>query len=471
MPTRLLLLNLPYPRPVIRKYQCSYYAQGFLMPPVELAYLGSAMRGWNKADVQLIDAVAGGFDDAQTIEAVRQAAPDVLVSLIGYGTFPEDVRVLDMLKAECPDLCVLCCGYLPTISPEEVLRHTSVDGILMHEPELTLAELFDRRARRESPAGIAGLATRAAAGQIVVGPPRPRIADLDALPWLDLSLLDLSRYGEPLIGSNIAPVMAIRGCPFPCAYCVTSYGAKLEKRSVPSLLDELETLWRDHGIRRLRFFGDTFTADSDWVIELCRGMRERGLHFRWTCRTRADRIEDDVLAAMKAAGCVRLYIGIESGSQKMLDYYCKQYTVEDVAARLAAARRHGMEMLGFFIVGAPIETEEDVDASIRLALDAGLDYVLVTRLQYWPGTTLFEQFKDQLDFSLFPFHLDVPDPEREALYYQWESRFYKRFYLSPTHLLHVLGRYWNRPLGLLRLGAHLLSYLFSPQARGTDDFI
>ncbi len=471
MAERVLFLNLPYSPPVVRKYQCTYYAQGFLMPPVELAYLASSVKGWGAGEAALFDAVAEGWSVRETLERVRSAAPDVLVALVGFGVFPHDMRVLAKLKEALPDAFLLCFGYLPTLFPEDVLKHCPVDGVLMGEPEMTLREVLARRREGRPLDGTPGLAIRGGDGAPRRGPDRGRIMDLDALPPLDLSLLKLNRYVEPLLGRGVAPVLAIRGCPFPCAYCVPTYGARVAARSTTSLLDELQGMKEEHDIRSLRFFGDTFTIDRAWTLALCEGMRERRLNFRWTCRTRLDRVDDEVLAAMKAAGCVRIYAGVESGSQKVLDFYRKQYTVEEVKRRVALIRKHGIEAHGFFIVGAPVETKEDVEASIRLAKETRLDYVLVTRLQYWPGAPLFEQWKDEIEFTLFPFRNQPTGRANKAESFEWERRFYREFYLRPEYVLRQLARHWRNPIGLVRSFARLLIYLGRSRRQAVDDFI
>jgi radical SAM superfamily enzyme YgiQ (UPF0313 family) len=444
------LVNLPYPKRVMRRWVASYYAPNFLMPPLELMSLGAILREWKKAPVHLIDAIAEGWDETRVIRELQMIGPDLVVTMPGFNTFPRDMAALDRISATLRGAKTVCFGYLPTQFPREILARTRVDVVIRDEPELTFSEFFDCLSEGGDLSSVAGIAYRAN-GRPCVTADRPRLSDLDALPFPDHSLVPLDRYSESYLQRPIGVIMSERGCPYPCTYCVRTYGSRLVSRSAESILSEIEQLRRLHGIRQVRFMDDTFTLNRERLVRICTGLLERRLDVAWTCLTRLDRLDREILALMKRSGCQRMYVGIESGSQRILDYYRKGLSLETIRARWPIVRESGIEASAFFVVGAPIETDQDVEQSITLAEELDVDYVIVTKLQYWPGTELFATTaavagtpppaglapaaaSASVAFDLFSgdeLVYSAPGYDKARV---WQKRFYRRFYLRPRYV-------------------------------------
>lgn len=465
-----VLVNLPHQKPMMRRYVASYNAPNFMIPPLELMSLGAVIKDWKHGSVTLIDAMAESMSLEALIERLRSLEPTLLVTMTGFRIFPDDVACLASIRAALPDLSIVCFGHLPTAMPEEVLENAAVDAILMGEPELTLAELYDRISAEQSWAGIRGLAYKED-GAVVVNEPRERISDLDALPFPDLSLIDVGLYNESFLGRPIAVTLTARGCPFRCAYCVRTFGDQTVYRSAQNVLAELQQIVEQHDIRNIRFLDDTFTARKPRLLEICNGILEGNLDIRWTCLTRVDSLDEEMLDVMRRSGCQRMYVGIESGSQRILDYYNKGYDVDTIRDRVRLIKASGIEASGFFIVGAPIETEDDLEQSIQLAKELDFDYIIVTKLQFWPGTRLFDRIREQLNFGLFPYVNELKDAELESRCFAWEKKFYRRFYLRPTYVLKSLGRFITTPGDILTGLRKLWSYVRSDARILDDDFI
>lgn len=466
---KTVFLNLPHPRRVMRRWVASYYAPNFLMPPLELMQLAAIVRRWKKAETRLIDAIADEWDTAQVIAELRRDPPDLLVSLTGFNTFPRDMAVLDLLKAAFPGTKVACFGYLPSQRPREVLERSQVDFVLREEPELTFSELYDRLATCdvEGLGRIAGLAWRAPDGPRL-NLERPRILDLDALPFPDHSLLHLDRYNESYLERPIGTIVSERGCPFQCTYCVREFGQKVASRSPESILAEIGEL-RRLGIRNIRFMDDTFTMNRKRLVRICEGLIADHPGTAWTCLTRVDMVDAELLALMRRSGCRRLYLGLESGSQRILDFYKKGLRVEDTRRKMAVIRDSGIEASAFFVLGAPIETDADVDESIRLAIDLDLDYVIVTKLQYWPGTELFATHGEGVAFDLFTGEELLYAPAGYERVLAWQRRFYRRFYLRPGYVRKRLATLVRSPADVVGGFAKLCGFLLRRQGRA--DFI
>ena len=466
----VLLVNLPAAERVQRRWVASYYAPNFLIPPSELMGLASYLRERHGAAVTLIDAVAESLDADAVAARVRARArpPALIVALSGFRILPDDLDQLGAIRDRLPGSRSAIFGYLPTESPEVVAQHPGVDYVIRGEPEETAGALFDALvAGDEAPTDVAGLAWADGPGSVHLTAPRPRIADLAALPFPDHDLVDLSLYNESFVPRPIGVVTSTRGCPFPCTFCVRAYGRELVSRSADSLLEELRGL-RARGIRNVRFLDDTFTVDHHRVERLCAGIRAALPDLRWTCLTRLDRLDEPLARAMAGAGCRRIYAGIESANPSRLKSWNKGLTLPTIEAGVAAARKAGIEVSGFFIVGAQGETAAEVEASADFAAKLGLDWVIATRLQYWPGTKLHAGDGGGIELDLSGVEPGA-GPEHSDALYRLERLFYRRFYLRRAWLTQRLGHAVRSPRDTLQGAARLVSWLTDPST--ARDFI
>ena len=471
---RVLLINLPNENRLQRRYVASYYAPNFLIPPLELMTLGAVAKtrpGWQ---VRVLDCMADNLGYAETADRVKRWDPDLVVTMLGFEVCGDDLDVLTRLRAELPGAAVYVFGYLATQVPEQVMERGACDGILLNEPEETFVEVMKGLERGQKPAdlaGTAGLATLDGDKTVVVGEHRPRIADLDALPWADHSLVPINAYNESFMPRPTGAIMTARGCAFSCTYCVRTFGRKMHYRSARSLAAEVAAL-RDRGIDHVRFLDDTFTIDRARVVELCQRLSRQPPGLTWTALTRVDQLDEQLLGKMARSGCRRLYVGVESASERVLSLYKKRLSLSDVRRKIPMIKAAGIEVCTFFIVGAPEETPEEIEQSIRFALEIDPDYIIVTRIQYWPGTDLYRSLADRLEFSLFPTSCE-PIPGRgimsHAEYMRWERAFYRRFYLRPRYIARRVNTLLRTPRDVLEGFGRLGSFVAN--TRRTRDFI
>lgn len=454
---RTVLLNLPNKERVFRRYMCSYNSPTSLFPPIELMGLAAIVKRWKKQPVMLLDAVAEGLDTAQTIARLKEFGPDLILSLTGFEIFNEDIAVLDAIKDEFPKCIVGCFGYYPTLFPKETLERSTMDFIILNEPDLVFSGLYDLVASGKPFVSLGGIAFRNG-GAIRINPKAERIKDLDALPIPAHELLNLKLYSETMADKPFTVLHTTRGCPFACTYCVHTYGRQLFQRSAESVLDEIEFVVKELGVRSFRFFDDTFNVDKQRLKAICGGIIERGIKARWTCFSRVNTLDEESLALMKRAGCIRAFIGVESGSQRVLDFYKKGYDAKEIKRRVQMARRAGIETTGFFMVG-PYETEDDFRKSIGLAKDSAFDYILVTKLTPYPGTELFDRMRGEINFSLFPYKNEMKKPDGEKKFFEMEKLFYREFYFRPSYVIGRIGSFLRRPLETAYNLAKLSAYL------------
>mgnify|MGYP000580152799 CR=1 FL=1 len=406
---RAFVLNLPHKNRIYRSYRCSINSPGFCLPPLELLYVAGVLRE-SGLETRFIDAVAEGMSRSSVVEMVRSTAPDLVVSILGYEALTGDVDVVNEIieQAGVPHYAVM--GHLPSCYPEQLFDHVRADMILRKEPEQTLRDVVSALREDRPLEGIAGLAVRRD-GEVTVGPERPRMdaAELEDLPLPARDLLNIDLYREPFLGKPFTSFQAGRGCPYQCIYC-TAYDNGYAVRSPEDVVDEIEHTRKRFGIRHFRFTDPTFAVSLPWTREFCRRMIDTGVDYRWVCLTRVDLMDDKRMRLLSRAGCCRLFVGIESGSQKVLDHYQKGYSVDDIYEGVYNARRHGIEVVGYGVVGAPVEDKADYMKTVDLFTHLRMDMLSVYPMAPYPGTSSHQNAAAEVDFTLYPYSLKYRNP-------------------------------------------------------------
>jgi len=432
---RALVLNLPHTCRIYRCYRCSINSPGFCLPPLELLYAAAVLRE-SGLQPQFVDAVAEGLPLIKVVEMVRKWAPDLVVSIMGFEHLTEDVDAANAIieQTGVPHYAVM--GYLPTQFPNDMFRHFRGDLILRNEPEQTLRALVGALLEDRPVEGIAGLAVRRN-GQVALGPARPRMkaSELEALPRPARDLLNMRLYREPFLGTPFASFQAGRGCPFRCIYCTKTYGEGYAIRSPAHVVAEIEDARERFGVRHFRFIDDTFAVSLPWTREFCGRLISTGQQYRWVCLTRIDLMDDERMRLLRRAGCRRLFVGIESGSQKVLDHYRKGYKADDIPKAVNTARRHGIEVVGYFVVGSPVEEESDYLQTADLITRLRLDMVSVYPMTPYPATSSHLNSAEQVDFVLYPYSLTYRNRRVSNVGAKRARDLMKRSYLSPLFLL------------------------------------
>ena len=227
-------------------------------------------------------------------------------------------------------------------------------------------------------------------------------SDLDALPFPALNLLPMDKYiqswfqVEPYRGTSI---LSSRGCPYVCTFCQPTlryiFGDKIRQRSPENVIAELKNLKERFGIEAFMFQDDTFNFNPGWIEKFCKLMIVEKLNLVWGCNVRANLTREDHLKMMKEAGLRKINIGLESASQRILDdIYNKKITINQVRASVAAAKKVGLLVQGYFIIGAPTETAEEIEATIKYAVNLDIDMATFSICTPLPKTYLYDRTKD-----------------------------------------------------------------------------
>jgi anaerobic magnesium-protoporphyrin IX monomethyl ester cyclase len=260
-------------------------------------------------------------------------------------------------------------------------------------------ELARAVAAGRDPKVLPGLAV--AVGQKVVrGPVRPFLPSLDGLPLPAWDLIDTERYlreWERHSGDRRMAVLTSRGCPFDCAWCSKpTFGRSYRQQSVGRVIEELRALKERYRVDYVRFCDDVFGIQRSWLEELLDRMLREDIGLRFECLARVDLLKPDLLARMRRAGLERVYVGVESGSQKMLDTMNRGTKLAQVERAAGALRKEGIRQYWFLMLGYPGETLADIEATLRLFRKYSPEEYSVSIAVPVPGTRLYEAVKDRL---------------------------------------------------------------------------
>lgn len=334
-------------------------------------------------------------------KVIKRFHPDVVALTAMTSKFPMVARLAEISKEIFPEVPVIAGGHHASIFGRELLENRNFDFIVVGEGERTVRELIQAIARNSRDfSGIKGLVYRAENGQIITTSQRPLIENLDELPIADRDLIINPGYPPE---NNI---IISRGCPFNCHYCgaKTIWTRKVRRRSIDNIVSEIEYLFSRNKSRAVTFWDDSFTCNRKFISELLPELRKfKGLSF--SCITRLDLIDAELLAEMKAAGCSQILFGIESGSDRVLQLIDKKLTVEQIKKQTALVDEAGIAWLGFFLIGYPGERQEDIVKTVAFMKELNASWSEINIFNPLPGTKIWDELEAQgvvssrMDFS------------------------------------------------------------------------
>ncbi len=356
--------------------------------PVGLAIVASILREAGHS-VAIIDARLEALTPEQAARRILEAEPRV----VGFSSmtvmFPWVSGTASLIKEASAATRIIIGGSHFTALPEESLREApAIDAGVHGEGERVIVPLV--RAMLDGGSGleeIPGVAYQKD-GELRVNDRPPLIEDLSALPMPAYDILPMGKYVTRR-GRRQALMLTSRGCPGRCKFCYRlMFGRRVRRREVEHVLDEMELLEKRYGVQEISFEDDNFTTSKRWIRSFCEGVRRRNLRTKWSCWTRVDGVNEELLSTMKQSGCTLIRLGVESGSQEILDRSEKGTTVEQTVAAFRLAREAGIRTWGFFMIGNIGETAETVAATIRLAKRLSPDIFQFAMAMPYPGTEL-----------------------------------------------------------------------------------
>lgn len=365
-------------------------------PPLGILYISAYLKRAGY-DVGVFDATFGSLAEFDaTLERVRPPVVGIYTNLM------TKFNVLKMIAA-CKRLgaTVILGGPEPGSYAEEYLAR-GADVIVVGEGEAALAELLPRLAKHGPHRldGIPGIAYRRADGALARALPRPYLPDLDALPDPDRAAIDVDRYVETWRthhGMGSVSLICARGCPYHCEWCSHAvYGHTHRRRSPQRVADEVEFLLARYKPDQLWYADDVFTIKHSWFFEYAGELKRRGLRVPFECISRADRLNEEVIDRLAEMGCYRLWIGSESGSQKVLDEMQRGVKVEQVQAMTHVLKRRGIQTGMFIMLGYEGEEVEDLAATVDHLKQSAPDTFLTTVAYPIKGTLYYQKVENRV---------------------------------------------------------------------------
>ncbi|MGA9839672.1 MAG: radical SAM protein [Thermoplasmata archaeon] len=365
-----------------------------LYPSLGLLTLGAYLRGQG-VEVAMTD-LTFARDTRPVSTRLRSFRPDVVGVHTKTLTYPRALEIARLARAAG---AFAVAGGPDSASRTAEYLTAGFDAVVPAEGEGALVELAHRVHAGQDPAGIAGLVVRRGE-RVVRGPSRPFLRDLDALPLPAWDLVDMERYlsqWQRHTGERRAAVLTSRGCPFDCSWCSKpTFGRTFRQQSPERVIEELCALKDRYHVDYVRFCDDVFGVSRTWIDRLLTLLIDRHLDLRWECLARVDLLKPDLLRRMRVAGLERVYVGVESGSQKMLDLMNRGTRLSHVERTADALRREGIRQFWFLMLGYPGETLDDMEATLRLFRRFSPEEYSVSIAVPVPGTRFYDSVKDRL---------------------------------------------------------------------------
>jgi radical SAM superfamily enzyme YgiQ (UPF0313 family) len=360
-------------------------------PPLGLAYIASMLR--QSHEVKIIDSNILNYTIGDVERELRSFNPDVVGITSVTSSIYEAYKVAETAKRIREDCIVILGGPHASFMPRQSMEECKyIDVIVRGEGEETARELIENIEKGSSLNEVRGITFRRG-NEVIETEPRPFIKNIDDIPFPSRDLLPMHLY--KFNGVKYTTMLTSRGCPFKCSFCSSSrlFGGYWRGRSPENVLEEMKIIYEEYGIRNIEFIDDTFTLNQERAEKICDGIVEQGWDISWGASSRVDTLSKKLAEKMKKAGCWIIYLGIESGSQKILDAIEKRITLEQVRKAVKILKDSGIQVLGSFIIGFLQDTKETIKETIKFAKSLNLDYAQFSILTPYPGTPIFDYAK------------------------------------------------------------------------------
>ena len=410
------------------------------LPPTDLMYL-AAVAELLDIEAKIADYSLGG-DFRKDLAKFK---PDYLLINVAMPTFDSDLKILETAKKMFPNIVTIAKGApFLTCARETIHNNRYLDIVIVGEAEETLKEILEERALNN----ILGICYRDNFTEKFNGR-RPFIKNLDNLPFPARHLVNNKIYRRPDNDKLQAVIKVSRGCPYHCFFCLATpvSGSFVRQRSPENIIFELKECINRYKITNFVFWSDIFTQDREWVIKLCNKIIEEELKIVWSCNTRVNTIDEDLLALMYQSGCRLVSVGVESGSQYILDKISKRTTIIEIKNCFKMLRKAKMKTYAYFVIGLPWDDENTINQSIKFAIDLDPDFVSFYTAVPLPGTKFYEYANENKLFeSDYSFNGSYYQPivkshnlSRERIM-ELHKLAVKKFYIRPAYIIKMLSK-------------------------------
>jgi len=409
------------------------------LPPLDIGYCASLLEE-NGNETELIE-ITNVKDFYQALDLMKKRKTDVIV-VEPFINFKIVLKLAKKLKNFSK--YIIAIGPVASVIPEKfVFKKSPIDFCIIGEAELTLLKIIKCLESGKSVKNVKGIVFFDYSKNKLVKNGIGKIVDnLDKLPFPKHSFfLNNPKYNfyYPVnIRKKIkmGHIIASRGCPHNCLFCSpierVSYGKKFRMRSAKNIVDEMEFL-ESQGVNVVYFRDDCFNANKKWVIDLCNEIIKRKIKIKWIANCRPDNFDKKVLIKMKKAGCSTVCLGIESGSDRILSILNKGTTVKKIQKTIKLINETGIWVVGFFIIGNPSETKEEMIQTFKFAKKLLPEMIQLHFFTPYPGSLAFGFYRYKTRSSKFLLFNSFSQLNIEELK-NFQKHFYRKYYLSPSFI-------------------------------------
>lgn len=463
-----ILLVVP-PSPTNRycvrdKGAMNYSKAGYIVPPYDLTMIGAYIR--DIADVEILDGNATNLGIEDIKKYIKKSRPEQVIFSNSTPTIDSDLKIAKISKEVNPAIITITFGpHIATFAHELLKDCEYLDVAVIDEPELTIYEIIEKGHIKNVEGTIIKDKTK-----IINQGKRKPLDDLDKLHFPAHDLLDLNLYKMPYAKRcPVVVTMTSRGCPGKCIFCCSwLISKKFLPRSPEHVLKELRFLSEELNVHEIKFWDDTFTYDMKRALTICNMIKSEKLDISWVCNTRVDKVNRELLKTMKEAGCHTICLGVESGDDKILKLIGKEITTSQIKDAFGHSKSVGLDTVGFFMLGHPVDTIETMQNTINFANILNPDYASFNIVVPFPGTPLFKMAMEKRLLKTFDWSkyestsYPVYEPESvscEAIWLMF-NKAYKEYYIRPKYIIKRLrklrsfsnlGRDINSFFGLLKM--------------------
>lgn len=423
--------------------------------PLSLGIIAGLLK--DNYQIKFLDANALGLDVDSAVAKINEFNPDFLIltsSPIDRWECPNSFidsvfKVINNIKGPK----IILTGSHGSTMPDWIFEKCNVDFVVRGEPELVTVELVNALAQDKDFSQIEGLAYKDKDGSVKLVGDLARIDDLDLLPMPAYEMMPMAEYQYTFsdLGKPFSIVMTSRGCPFSCVYCLKVMAAgNYVSRSPEKIVNEINHLVKNFGVKSIFFQDWEFMLDRQRVIDICNLIITQGIKIKWGCNGRAPDVEEKVTKKMKEAGCVRINVGFESGSQKILDNIKKGVTTSQLAQAVKVLRASDINFSLYTLLGSIGETRQTIKETVEFLAKNQVKPSMVTSVIPVPGTELFSQIqnKDNLTWD----KIEKFAGRVGALISPWQARFWfsyykyqfdygRLFFLSPSFWIIIFKKF------------------------------
>ena len=356
-------------------------------PHIGMTYL-MAVANQMGIKAKYFDMAADGVSVEEIINYIKGTRP----RLIGMTAFTVRIRsagiIAEKIKATWPEAVIMIGGCHASAVPAETLEEfPGFDFVVCGEGEALLPRIFELSVNLDSLRALPGIAVRGHTGNAW-----EPIKAVDSIPFPAWDALDLSKYAGiyPHRTRQELPMVTARGCPFRCTFCCRALGDKMRRRSVTSVIAEIEHNIKQYGCESIAFADETFIFENKWSEEFFNEMIRKGLNRKitWSCSTRVSNTSPELFLRMREAGCYYIFFGLESADNETLKRIKKNITTDEIKSAVKWCKQAGIIPVGAFIIGLEGDSEEHVHKAIALGRELDLFSITFPIAVPFPGTAL-----------------------------------------------------------------------------------